>query len=260
MKPEHASPDDPLDNASDSLDSQRLADIERQLRQARPVAPQLDPAAIERLAREASVLTTPAAGVEEPLVVPKQAHEYEHVRRARSYGAIAGSWICGALVGAVAMFLYQGRSPVDRAPPAQPTTIAVDATGAEPMDPPATSDRVRHRRGADMAAVASNARADRPEFAWLVSPELVDMYRHGNFRLGRTPSTWRVGMCLPGMVAASQHSDDALHEEHPPCSPVIPSPEFTTPREHRRDFEPAPAITREQMLRELMSQMSGPVL
>jgi hypothetical protein len=216
---------------------ERLAEIERQLRTARPIPPQLDLAAIERLAREA-----PSSG-DEPQVVLKP--PAPSGRPMRSYAAVAGSWICGAIVGAAAMFFYEGR-PASDAASSPATTIAADTT-ARPQRTP--EDAIQPPR-ADLAAADNTGDWD---LSWLASAEFRSPMGRGNLR-----STWRVGMSLPNLAAASRHgagTNDRRFDSTPNSPAFEPLPSI----EHQ-DVESAPDVSRQRLLQELLGNAAGPIL
>jgi len=258
MKPEHASPDDPLDNASDSLDSQRLADIERQLRQARPVAPQLDPAAIERLARETAAPAEAWPCGEESRVVLKRPPQdaTERGRRIRSCAAFASSWVCGAIVGAVAMFVYVGKPSLPLDSGQGPTNAA--HTAAEHVSNPAVE--VPQPPRSPLSVAAYYGQTDTPDIAWLIAADMLGAHQHRDPYCRRDSSTWRAGLSLPRIATAYRREVGAMQDADPASLPQAPASEYVTPPAPQRDLEPTVPMTREQLLRELMSSISGPML
>ena len=173
---------------------------------------------------------------------------------------IASSWICGAIVGAVAMFVYEGRPTLMLDPSAVSTSGQKGAAQAEPADTRKTSAEVIQPPRKYLPVAVRQAGNGSTDFAWLVAAELTDPYGHGHARRGRDSSTWRVGMSLPGIAMAAGQDANAVQDANVAPSPETPASESVTPPSRQRDLEPAPPITREQLLRELIDRASGPIL
>ena len=107
MNREHESPTDPMFEPEPPQASEWLDEIERRLKAARPRPPQLDVAALERLAGEAVVDTA----VERPAAAAIRRRLPGRGRRPdRHMAAVAGSWACGAVVGALVTFILMGHT------------------------------------------------------------------------------------------------------------------------------------------------------
>ena len=232
---------EPLDDPQEG----RLTEIERHLRKARPMAPQLDLAAIERLARE-----TPPSDEEPRVILKPSVLDDGRGQRIRSYATVAGSWICGAVVGAAAMFFHEGR-PASDVTPLPRATIAEDTTSKsremrEDVPRPPRADSV------DLA-VSDNTGA-RDTF-WLASAELMNLNGHGPHR-----STWRVGMSLPSLAAASRWNVDGTQDTDLGPAWELPASGSAAPPAKFQDLESTPDVTRQQLLRELLGSAAGPAL
>ncbi|MFZ5830085.1 MAG: hypothetical protein ACOY3P_08355 [Planctomycetota bacterium] len=87
--------------------TERLAEIERQLKTVRPRPPRLDVRALEEL-----VDTTVPAQLAPSPGTPQKSDPHRRATRRRPYrrvAALAASWTCGAIVGALVMFLAMSR-------------------------------------------------------------------------------------------------------------------------------------------------------
>ena len=104
---EHESPNDPKAERNGPDDLARLDEIERRLKAVRPRPPRLDVAALERRARD----TLADSGKEKPTprVGLSQSRGYARPL-ARRVALVAGSAACGAVAGALVMFLFMSRT------------------------------------------------------------------------------------------------------------------------------------------------------
>ncbi len=113
MNRPYESPDDRSDESKSVEQSERLNEIERRLKKVRPRPVSFDATQLERLAREASA--HPAVE-RRPAATPFHRSRW-HRRPFRRMAVVAGSWACGALIGALAMFvLMNGTRPGSHSP------------------------------------------------------------------------------------------------------------------------------------------------
>ena len=119
---------------------------------------------------------------------------------------IAGSWICGAVVGAVAMILYQGaRSAID---PVRQPGVAVQDLGDVASILPRQRVPIPAAGGYSAQVVARPETAGRLRSAsWLTDVESLDLLGDVGMRGRSTATMWSIGMCLAGRAAASEPGD-----------------------------------------------------
>lgn len=225
MSREHESPNDPMHEPN----LERLVEVERQLKKARPRPIELDAIALERAAR--------------PATLPKKFEQStSRRRRYRSVVAVAGSWACGAVVGAIVMFLLMsqtvpgGDSETRRADVeqgiAEPVPTFASAEGTEETTAP-TERRDRIGLDAAVLALSSSSPADG-----------YSAYRQDG-------SAFRAGMHLSRFASEQLATTYAapMDDEDVPLEIIEDGPS-----------DPARTITREQLLRDLLADPSGFVL
>jgi hypothetical protein len=251
MNEEHPSPDDrmrepePADQAEE-----QLAGIERHLRRARPRPPRLDAALVEQLAGTAA---------DEAATRPRVALRSG---RGRGVAVLAGTWTCGAVAGALAMFLVIGGEGPRRERPTQTVQHETQAHAPEAVDEHAApvADREIEPAGEPErterpARPSSPGRvADRNGAAWAMGFEPF-----GGGRSPRWPDdfTLRAGMHL-GHLAAEAAMASPLRADTSPRrggeqTPAPAAGPLTLPD----DPIPHAATTRERLLEELLREMSG---
>ena len=121
MNQNHPSPEDRGQLAGSDAGPQQLAEIEQQLKRARPRPPELDVAAIMRAAHP----------IEPSVVLPRQSVEQRDARSNGWIAMIAVSWACGAIAGGLVTFLLLSQS-------AQPETPTGEATAQNERLPKVT--------------------------------------------------------------------------------------------------------------------------
>ena len=218
MSQEHELPSDP-----------RLAEIESQLKRIQPIAPRLDLTAIVRLAKEPPASTLAAAAVRN--------RSREFGRSKRTYGAIAVSWMCGALAGAALMFLFVG-SPRPTATENQPTQLANDPDHKETTIPKGAARAPSQPPEQQLAVAVVDASPERIDAASLIAAALCDP--RGDYR----SPVLRAGTHLPGLAGGASRD--------PEKETVATSSGHPDPLPSNVDFEPAPEITRGELMRRLL--------
>ncbi len=218
MNREHLSPNDPMFEPETPEVSQQRDEIERRLKATRPRPTRLDALALEQLAGE-PIVDTP--------ICPRP---YGHIT------AIAGSWACGAVVGALVMFVLLNASEpetdspqesvrIEKEPPVPPTPPEQNAASIveEDPSPPEQFDPL----GIDSAILAMTL--DR--FGSADSPYLSEgpTLRAGMYRIRDT----------------EDRTANAMREvrtERPPRR-------YETPRP-----DPEPPVTRQRLMRDLLGE------
>ncbi|MHB8972059.1 MAG: hypothetical protein ACYC3X_19520 [Pirellulaceae bacterium] len=250
-------PDDDLPDIGKLPDHGSRAKLERLLKAARPCPPRLDLAAIERLARETpaqadgpSLAETPKAGW------PSRTRG----RGQRPYAAIAGSWICGALVGAICMFWYEGPSAPTTGRNPSTAHVAEDLPRVVITDRNTTSTPANGQLNANASITpgkmtpgkvtpgdtyATWSDIDSPVFALL-----LDLNRRGGVGNERPGGILRARMHLSGLaenVWGDAGPVDAQGD--------LPKDGVTTPHSgamsDQDTLRASPPVTRERLLREL---------
>jgi hypothetical protein len=251
MNREDESPTDPTFEPESPEAWERLDGIERRLKAARPRPPRLDVAALERLARQPvadPAVQGPAAGVVFPRPPTRRRPLYRRI------AAVAGSWACGAAVGALVTVILMTRtapgtdstsetSRIERQTP----TPAIDDQNAAPRadhkadrrDGPAPAEKVEARDVDAVLAMILNGPADSARW-----PE------------GRP---LRAGMHLIHSAGEPSSADPATDAAGSPRGDHEGwrSEALKGPKPYPA---PAPAITRERLLREVLSETPGVVL
>lgn len=140
---------------------QPLGEIERRLKRARPRPPRLDAAALVRQARAAA--DEPPA--DRPAIAARRRRRTRVGRRFVRRVALAGScWACGALVGALAMFVALSNRPASEPQRGVPPSPAATAGGVEvqegspaaPVDQTPADAVARNAAKPDSTAVAAD--------------------------------------------------------------------------------------------------------
>lgn len=232
---------------------QRLREVERRLRQARPREPVLDWAELQ------GVADWTGATVERPASAA-----YGSGRRTHRYAAVAaGSWACGVVVGALAMFLLaRGPMPGDglaertarhetQTPLPEPT--ALPEAAASDIAP--VGDGENEQR--DAAAEPSPAERPEPVGRSGAAVAMIDRFGGGRWVDWSEGVPLRAGMHLVARVRempeVAQHGvAREPRPDHQPGSAEAPA----------GPFEPAPhiAITRDWLLEDLQREMGGLML
>jgi len=248
MSRNHPSPEDCEPFRDDGADPQRLADIEQRLKVARPRPAELDIEAIVRTARAADQ----SVALREPPV---------ERRRIRSTGwivAIAGSWACGAIAGALVTLVLLSRV----APPDRPADSAAAMDEklpkvAEREDGSASDDDTEQPPRDD------SQRKNEPPWSpsdSLVAVMLLDPYGHGEAPYGDEWPTLRAGALARGQGASGasrfRHGTDGA----PSGRTHTPDPGSDVRQDVTPHAAPVPSITQEQLLRELLGTRPDSVL
>jgi len=222
MNREHEFVNDPMFEPETPEVSERLDRIEQRLKATRPQPPRLDALVLERLASE------PVVGVAaRPIVSVRMA-------------TIAGSWACGALVGALVMFLLlnpavsktdptQEAVRIEKEPPVPPPPIVEEeAPQTEEPPPPKQIDRVEM----DSTVLALTL----GRFGIADSPYLKE------------GPTLRAGMLRTGNAVG--RAANATREVRPRESSLRVEASTDT----NRAADPAPPTTRRQLMRDLLGK------
>ncbi len=236
MNQDNQSPIDPISDSDRTDFPERLSAIERKLRKSRPRPVQLDGFALERMA-----LADPLGEV--PGIAERQ-------RRYRPATLVAGSWACGALVGALAMFLVMTQPGAQSdSPPTAAYSIrdggrdlpANNLPAAETPEsrPSAPSPGIKTLRTVDAAVLALSA-----PYETAVS--------------GRRGPRLRAGMSLPHLANDSTEMLASIDESATEARDGKNPPKGT--REAESNSPLSPGTTREHLLRELLHDSPGFVL
>lgn len=239
-------PPNDWDSESDSPEeSERLNQIERRLKAARPTPVHLDAAALERIIAASDA---PAKWEPETATPGKPAKPVRRRWLGRAAGAIAAIWLCGVVVGSSIMFLIMNREPeIARADnPQPPVALAPQEHASQELEQqniassPASPeldllpiDRNRantsHR---DTLTVYSTAWLDAPAFGW---EEPLRPFGH---RLRKTPIS---AVSLSGSRTSAAPLDQA------------PLQQSDAQRQLASSFVPPPKATPQRILEELMA-------
>lgn len=139
MNQERKSPVDPILEPESPEVLERLEKFERRLQAARPQMPQLDLAALQRIADDISAETIVELAPDRKLPGRKR-------RISGRVLAIASSWVCGAVVGALVMLVFMSRAMpqpdqsgdivhIEQETPASSTDDSIAGISAEERDP-----------------------------------------------------------------------------------------------------------------------------
>ena len=204
---------------------QQLDALEQRLRATRPQPPRLD---VVALVREADTQT-----------VERRASVVQ-----RSLW-IAGSWACGAVIGASVMFILMSGAPFEpervKAVESPSPTTALE--GHLPQAPPSTSPRLAKEEAGELSGSIS-----------MLALDLLDDSRSGYLADG---GTLQVGMYLRRRARSEQHAfvrrnregwRDVERKRLEPDSISKPHP------------APSPPITQQKLMQELLEEPVGAVL
>lgn len=217
-------------NNESPIEPMREAEIEQQLKKARPRPVELDGFALERLAR-----ATPLRGRADRSTSRRQRH--------RVVTPLAGSWACGAMMGAVVVLLVM-----------QPPPSSMDShttTHVRRKAPPGQAAApivIRPKAASPPATVV------RGHWTELEAAVLVLSVPNSTLAYARGDQSMSAGMHLPHfvspMLASAASIEESADEEPPPERSFEASP-------YRA---PLPAVTRGQLLQDLLSDSSEVVL
>lgn len=249
MNHEHESLEDPTPDTDSREALERLAEIERQLKKARPRPLRLDVAAIERLARE----TMMPAAAERPAPAATRRRWWTGGRWPdRRTVAIAGSWACGAAVGALVTFVLMSHT-VSGTNPTAPPSQQSPTSPTRDRDAPATADRETERRNEPIAPSLQKTTLDSDAAALAM---VIDRFRNEDLASGQEGPTLFAGMHLRDAAAGpSSPGDDMAMEPQTNDSP----PDAAAQKRPRLYPDQAPATTRGRLLHELL-QAPGSIL
>jgi hypothetical protein len=253
MNEQNESPAGPADEPAAIRLPERLQQIERRLKRARPRPPEFDATALEQLARTA--LADPR-GVEPAAVVAARPRGERRRGRARSLATIAAVWACGALVGSLATMLLMSRIRANDDPirPVAQNEERLPPPAAGPEPAPAEAPPIE-RRSPSSPGGATASNSDAVLLAALADPSGGDLLWR---RIERTT------------LRAGAHFRKDLRGASEPLSPTTTaakqSPPAAGPPQTKAwpDSEPTPSVrpdvTRERMLDGMLREMSGAVL
>ena len=248
MNRNHPSPEDREPFRDDGADPQRLADIEQRLKAARPRPAELD---IETIVRTAQVVDQSVALREPPV-------ERRGIRSYRWTIAIAGSWACGAIAGALVTFFLLNRV----APPDRPT----DSTAAMDEKLPKTVEQevgIASEDDTKRSPRDDSPRQNVPPWSpsdSLVAVMLLDTVGQGVAPYGAEWPTLRAGALACGQRASGDSRFRHGADGAPSGRTHTPDPDSDARQDMTPRAAPVPSITQEQLLRELLGTRPDSVL
>ncbi len=224
-------PIDPMHEPESNETRNRLAEVEEHLKKARPRPVQFDVAALQRQAG-----STP---LRQQVAAPRR-------RRYRVAALVAGSWACGACLGALAMFLLMQQTVPQTD---SSTTLAHDEQEPASHDSGPTLERPATpapRRRDDGRSIRMDAAVLALAIPYLDAPDW------------QTDSGLRAGMCRPRFMETTR--ENLLSVNTPSDAISQPDPVFVAPAQPHAYPAPSPGITREQLMHDLLGESSGFVL
>ncbi len=253
MKHEPDKPATKYPDSGYSEESDRLAEIERRLKAARPRPPSLDPVTLLRIASGGGV----DAASERRSVTADHVCVERPTPAYRWWTALAGSWICGAAVGVLVTLMLVSRpaadvdsadamvrqkvrvpEPTENVDVVEETSIPEDDGASEIDQRPEVPVRPPDPRPRDDSLIATIAD---PRGAWP-----FEVSGHGGIL--------RVGMLYRRTVEALC---DVPPESWDMDKPSVGRAELAAPDAKRIiDFEPPAPITRGRMMEELLYEAS----
>lgn len=247
MNQDHPSPEDREPFADDGADPQRLAEIEQRLKAARPRPAELD---IEAIVRSAHT-------EDQTVVLPEPPMERRGIR---AYGwtiAIAGSWACGAIAGALVTFLL-----LSRGAPSEKASDGMTAVNEEVSKVVQPSEEASDEES-EQPARAESPRKNTPRWSpsdSLVAVMLLDPYGRGAAPYGDGVPTLRAGDFArsqdgPG-TSRLWHQANAMPQD----GEYAPDPGGDAVRDMAPGSAPASPITQEELLKELLGTRPDSVL
>jgi hypothetical protein len=248
MNQDYEEPESFPSDAGELPDSSLLAEIERRLKSARPRPPCLDLAVIERLASEAPAPTGLPPVENSPTVVLKpRTPERDQLRR--FCAAVAGSWMCGVLVGAIGMFWYTGSAPpTGRSIPA--AQVPEDASRVVTADRNTTHKSANGPLDTNASVAPDDTYAASSDTDRLVFAVLPDLNKSIDPRYERPGGTLRARMHLSDPTEKSWSDvGDVNAQRDVPKDGVRTSKEGLMPDQDM--LRESPPVTRERLLREL---------
>jgi hypothetical protein len=233
MSRNNESPIEPRHEPESGQAFERLTEIERQLKKACPKPVELDGLALERLAKA-------------PPLRRETERSGSQRRRYRTAVFLAGSWACGAMVGAAVVFLLMR--------PMTPNIDSHTTTHVQQEDPPvlAVAPIAAPPEAAPQSATLAGGERTELEAAILALsvPNSTSTYAPGSRSMS-------AGMHLPRFVSPMPVSAAAIEEFANPSEDESPRGRST---EARPDRAPSPAVTRGQLLQDLLGKSSEVVL
>lgn len=228
MNQDHPSPDETPQPADDTL--QRLEEIEQRLQTARPRPPELDLAAIMRTAHE----------VDLPVELADHSSNRRGHRSYRWVGTVAGSWACGAIVGALVTLAVLSWSQ-----PSEDLQDSIATTTQElpQVTAPVVDTKVDEALEQPQPAVPRPPSWSRSE--WLVSATLSDPHGRNGADYGTIWPPLQAGVFTRGRTAS-----ESWHFRN--SSVMRQDWNDTSHSESTLDSEPEPTTTRELLLEELL--------
>ena len=235
MHPDQSLPNDPSHQPEDSKLAKEIGQLEQRLTSMQPRAPRLDMQALHRAVEERG----------QSSVSPALAVNDSSIWRTGPTGVIAAAWVCGAVVGALAMFLVVGRGPAE-------APLLSQQPKNEPKQPVARD--VTPEIGGTVAGAVADSTASRPAASTRLRPlsfatSLLDPYATMTYHEVFEPPILRVAMYA---------------QRSPALRPMISEPLGRTlserPPGETNFIEQKPAPTRDQLMRDLLDQSEDPVL
>ena len=241
MNPNHPTPEDfrrPDDQSS--LSRNQRAELERQLKRLRPRPPELD---LDAIVRSAAEDRAPATLVE-PLERQRRYIDYARL------STVAGSWLCGAVVGALVTFALWRPAAPSPSSDSNATQQEDRLVSTNPADDEAHQVAVDDSTEADSH---DDARSTTPP-SWSSSESLVSLVLD---RYGQNPV---YGARRRPLRADDFARSQLAHGLSTPWSATESLPQQPDPPESDLDdrqdpiapYAPAPAITRDYLLQDLL--------
>jgi hypothetical protein len=248
MSEKHPFPEEPKRGVDEERDAPLLADVEQRLKRVRPRPPKLDVEAIMRSAQTA----------EEPVELSRSPADFRQRRSRLWAAAIAGAWLCGAIAGAVATLVILGR-----AAPSEPQRglVVVEQQplpeGTEAGQEDVSDDHARDIESDDVQPMRRESwSSEESQLALALCDPYASWAASGDF--GRPPlraGVMKRGRVLPIGRRVGRGSGPAF----PDVEDMQDSAE-RAPRSGVSSPVAEPAITREQLLQELLGASPDSVL
>ena len=255
MNRDHEFSDDPLDDNRIDFDPHLAEAMEHRLRQMRPIVPEIDlEALVDKAQLPDSSGMMPSAADARCAGPEMSAAQRIPVRSTRHLLTLAGTWLCGVAVGALAMFAVQ-RSAFSVVEAKGTDEVQMERRNVPSATPP--------RHEPDLPKSAAQLAADQGDRSRDLPTNVPTLRgRDASWTRGRTlpedghsGEMWRTGMLLRdgvdslgirsgGVPATSTVAMDSQYDER-----------NATASEMRSDAE-RPAPTRDRLLRELLRDRS----
>ena len=175
--------------------------------------------------------------------------------RYRSLSTVAGSWVCGAIVGAIATFLLVSRTTLDISPGGDPDQLTHKSSQPTTSDSAVVSvvqSPAAHRD--DSTELSDDRIARQLDAHLLVSSMLFDPYGARDSRDWHHAFRLQAGMYLRGFSSTRSGVVDSTSVSTSRSWPDDLPSKLNAPRNAAENPLPRQAITREELLRELIGE------